>query len=487
MNLMHKLLPRFAHSTSQDQLNLISPCSRMRAAVVSCVRHTAITFMLCALCLVAPLLQADITKSDYRMGEDRQCFPDFHIGMPFREKLEEIRAEHWTPALAGLITYTGSGSQIAAVGSRKWESPLLANASDVDKWHIGSNGKAMTAALVAVLKDKYGTNGLDFDTTVQDVFPYPLYNVNWHFRYVTIGQLLSHKAGAPTDRQVTTFQHTLGYNTNLTPTQRRLDFSFSILRGDRFNADSKGSRYSNAGYAIVSAMLEHHYSQTFESLMINELFVPLQMFDSGFGVPVPTNSEPWGHRAEKGKPDLFPTTDTVSPYYAAAGNIHTTLQDYTRFLRLVMHGSEGSITLSSAMRKALLPADELESGYLNGWGYGYTETAAGNRSRIFSHDGSDGHWYFAARVYPDIGAATVAATNTVSYWHPKVVNYKGSAKIEQEKASDEGGFVVHGPAAVYDAIDMLYHHLTGCPTYPTNKLKLPGMGSTEGSGAFPSP
>lgn len=64
-----------------------------------------------------------------------------HVG----ELLESIRSKYNLPALAGAIFTTNGPVEMAAEGHRKrGTSPLV---TTNDKWHLGSDTKAMTATL----------------------------------------------------------------------------------------------------------------------------------------------------------------------------------------------------------------------------------------------------------------------------------------------------------------------------------------------------
>ena len=55
-------------------------------------------------------------------------------------------------------------------------------------------------------------------------------------------------------------------------------------------------RYSNYGYVIAGAALEHLTATSWEELMRVRLFGPLEMNECGFGPPDSSDaSQPWGH------------------------------------------------------------------------------------------------------------------------------------------------------------------------------------------------
>jgi D-alanyl-D-alanine carboxypeptidase len=64
-----------------------------------------------------------------------------------------------------------------------------------DKWHIGSNGKAFTAMLCAVLIDK---KKISWDSTIKDIISLSR-DSNEKYLNVTLKELLSHTGGFPAD------------------------------------------------------------------------------------------------------------------------------------------------------------------------------------------------------------------------------------------------------------------------------------------------
>src|SRR5262245_45560629 len=108
--------------------------------------------------------------------------------------LEPIRARHSVPGLAGAIVVGDTVTEIGAVGVRKAGSPERLTVND--RFHMGSCTKSMTATLIAMLVEQ---GRLSWTTTIADVFPDLRERMHPDFRSVTLEQLLSHRAGVPTD------------------------------------------------------------------------------------------------------------------------------------------------------------------------------------------------------------------------------------------------------------------------------------------------
>ena len=100
--------------------------------------------------------------------------------------------ETGAPAL-GAAAFTSSGRiDMAATGVRRLGENTAATSDD--RWHIGSNTKAMTAAVLGRLADKAQVT---LDTTLADAFPAA--NLHPDYQDVTLADLLSHTGGTPAD------------------------------------------------------------------------------------------------------------------------------------------------------------------------------------------------------------------------------------------------------------------------------------------------
>jgi CubicO group peptidase (beta-lactamase class C family) len=101
--------------------------------------------------------------------------------------LEETRKKYDLPAMAGgIVTETGLQA-MAAVGYRK--KGTLTVVTREDKWHLGSNTKAMVGTLAGILAEK---GGMKWETTVAEVFPELREDLHPAVRDVTLKQLLAH-------------------------------------------------------------------------------------------------------------------------------------------------------------------------------------------------------------------------------------------------------------------------------------------------------
>jgi len=154
--------------------------------------------------------------------------------------LETIRRETQVPGIAVAVIDRGGVVATAAVGQRRIDeaAPLLSS----DKFHLGSNTKAMTAFLMARLVDR---GFLRWDMTLAEAFPEWNASMAEPYRSVRLMDILRHRAGMPAVSPLG------GIDFAAPLVAQRLAFAKSVLH--RAPAATPGEKflYSNAGYRVV--------------------------------------------------------------------------------------------------------------------------------------------------------------------------------------------------------------------------------------------
>jgi CubicO group peptidase (beta-lactamase class C family) len=98
--------------------------------------------------------------------------------------------------LAAAVVQDGKVIASGAVGTRRVGTTIPVTIND--RFHLGSDTKAMTAMLAAMLVEE---NKLRWNSTVAEVFPELSTTMTPGLRKVTLEQLLSHTSGVPSDNQ----------------------------------------------------------------------------------------------------------------------------------------------------------------------------------------------------------------------------------------------------------------------------------------------
>ena len=165
-----------------------------------------------------------------------------------------------------------------AVGPRRAGAAIPVTIND--RFHLGSDTKAMTALLAAMLVEE---NKLRWDSTVAEVFPELSAIMTPGLRRVTLVQLLSHTSGIPSDNQAFA---------NLLIKSLRQDGNLDEMRYWLVRQWSKqplaakpGAKfaYANMNYIVAGAMLERVTGKTWEELITERIFKPLGLETAGLG------------------------------------------------------------------------------------------------------------------------------------------------------------------------------------------------------------
>ncbi len=251
---------------------------------------------------------------------------------PLDADLVPYLSRYGLPALAAAVAKQGKVVAAGVAGVRRVGTTIPVTLHD--RFHIGSDTKAMTALLGAMLVEE---GKLHWNTTVGEIYPELVSSMAPGTKDITLEQLLSHTSGIPGDKpehepllsfSVTDEAANLD-GMRLALVRRLLPQPLSAPPGTRFE-------YSNLGYTLAGAMMERVTGRTWEELIVARLFDPLQLGSAGFG---PQSSlgridAPLGHAAGKdGKLVAFlagPWGDNP-PIIGPAGTVHMSVLDFARW------------------------------------------------------------------------------------------------------------------------------------------------------------
>jgi len=317
---------------------------------------------------------------------------------------ESLLAETGSPGV-GVALYDGQVTDIAVAGERAKGSGV-AVAPD-DKWHMGSNGKALTALLIARLTEQ-GRIGRDdtLGATLGPVLP----ELHTGYADVTYDQLLAHRAGIRANPGLRDLLAYAGDRTD--PALDRREIVAKLLRQPPRSAPGTQFLYSNAGYMTAGVMLEDATGRTWRALMQDEVFTPMGLGSAGFGAPGTPEAvdQPRGHK--RGLMGLLPLrpvppgpgADNIAAL-GPAGTMHMSLDDHMRVLRA--HLARNTDVLSSdGWNRLHVPAPGVD--YVGGWLI---------HAGIHLHNGSNTMWFNTAAMDLNSGRAIIIAFNAAT---PKV-------------------------------------------------------------------
>lgn len=359
--------------------------------------------------------------------------------------LGEIIKAHEIPGMVAAIV-TGDGSiEIGCAGVRKQGDPQPITI--FDRMHIGSCTKSMTATMIATLVED-GT--ISFETTIGEVFNDPNGSMHEAWRDVTLHQLLSNRSGAPADLDKDDLWRRLWMHRG-DATSARMLLVEGVLKHPPDGPPGSKYLYSNAGFAIAGAMVEKVTGKSWEALMIDRLFKPLEMHSAGFGPPGDVRSgkidQPRGHHADGTAVEPSPAADNpvaIGP----AGTVHCSVIDWSRYIAMHLNGARGkdadpALPLKAATFRTLhTPAGDAEAAvaspaYALGWAVmqrpwaGADATSGG---RVLTHNGSNTMWFAVTWIAPDADFAVLVACNKGSDAAAKACDEAAAAMIKHQQA-----------------------------------------------------
>jgi CubicO group peptidase (beta-lactamase class C family) len=271
--------------------------------------------------------------------------------------LEPIRQKFAVPAMAAAVVTSAGIEFVGVVGVRKRGTEVPAGLTDL--WHLGSDTKAMTSALIARLVER---GQLKWDTTLAEVFPDLAPQMHADFQKVTLLQLLSHHAGLPPNLNLPKY---IGDDV----LALRLRAVREELAKRPQSSPGKTYKYSNLGYIIAGAVVEKVTGKSWEQLMRSEIFEPLQMKSAGFGgTGTPGKiDQPWPHTAN-GQPtaENGPDMDNL-PVMGPAGRVHCSIQDWAKFVQDQLRGARGEQALLKPDSYQKLHTPPFGGDYALGW------------------------------------------------------------------------------------------------------------------------
>jgi len=330
-------------------------------------------------------------------------FSNGEVGDGRLEKVvEHYKDKYNLPAMAVLTVDNNQIIEQASVGIKKvGENEQVA---DNDTWSIGSITKSMTATLTAVLIDK---NFLTWETTLLDVFPELEDQMHEQYKSTTMVELLSHTAGfAQDDDEV--WEDYVDSDDSLPEQRYSLTQDALIYPVENISGTFL---YSNVNYVVATSMLEKITGISYEELIQEYLFNPLNMPNSNV-TAYNQDTNIWGHKFIGGKYKPFhptvETTDNAKIVAPAGSRTFVTLDDMSEYLKTHLNAMQENTSFiqienSQKLYTKVVDADE-DLGYSLGW---FTEGTYG-----VQHSGSNDRWFAISFINAQTGYAYFVVINS---------------------------------------------------------------------------
>lgn len=316
------------------------------------------------------------------------CLMNTANGQILTKIADSIRIKSGIPEMSYAIIGPASILELHISGHHRIDDPNVKTQSDIrDFFHLGSNTKAITSFIAAILVEE---KKISWDTRFFEVFPTWLSMSNPAYEDITLQQLLSHRSGIPA--------YTEGSEFAILPVfdgekeQQRKEFVQHVLRSKPLGPAGESYHYSNAGYSLAAVMLEKISGKTWEALVTDVIGEQLGMRYK-FGWPnYNDTTQPYGHWIENNRikalaPDnpyklnlIQPGTDLCMP-----------ITDYAKFIQLHLNGLLGQDNELKADTYKFIHFGTKDHGM--GWSNGLAE-----EKTVSFHMGSAGTFYTYALI-----------------------------------------------------------------------------------------
>src|SRR4051794_13211792 len=253
--------------------------------------------------------------------------------------LEALQKKHRVPAMAAAVVTPDGIHSWSIVGVRKIGTRIPVE--EHDRWHLGSDTKAFTATLLAILAEK---GKIDFDVTMAKAFPALAKDMKADYRDVTLDQVLRHRAGLPSN-----LSNWWAISTTLPIRTQRTQAARRGLGMKPVSEPGKKYAYSNLGYVIAGAIAGKAMDEPWEKLVEAHVLKPLAIKEVGYGPPGTPGKidQPVLHDG-KGRPAEVNLKADNPPVMGPAGRLNMSLADWAKFIQEHLKGAKGKGKLLKA-------------------------------------------------------------------------------------------------------------------------------------------
>lgn len=322
----------------------------------------------------------------------------------FEKKLEEIRIKYDIPAIAAAVIRTDKIEKIAAVGIKKMGSKNKVNINH--KFHIGSCGKSFTGMIAQKLVDEKIIN---WQARPIDIFPELNKVIHQDLEEITFLDLLTHRAGIPGYSYWNEKEKIPKYTG--TESEKRIKTSFWQLK-QAPESELGIFKYSNMGYVIAASMMEKKTGKSWEELVEQYVFKPLNINSFGYGRPALNDKQqPWGHwmrfigktPQEPVAPDQYSLESVERP----AGDVHLSFLDFAKYAQFHLRGLQGK--LGNYSQSFFESIHTIRDEYSLGWSSSYR-----NGKKCSIHFGSEATFFAVMVVFHDVDLAIVIVATSAT-------------------------------------------------------------------------
>jgi CubicO group peptidase (beta-lactamase class C family) len=343
-------------------------------------------------------------------------------GSDLTATLEPVRRNYGLPALAAATVRAGQLKAAGACGVRALGSTVPVSLQD--RFHLGSDTKAMTALLCGMAVE---AGKLRWDSSLGEVLGTAVPGLNPKLAAVTLEQLLSHSAGIPSDTEEMKklYFSTDAFDYNLTPLRLRM---LNAWKGNApVSTPGTSFHYANFGYLIAGAMLEQATAMPWEELITRRIFEPLKLRTAGLGAQATPGrlDAPVGHNLNEdgsATPMYWGAAADLPPALGPAGTAHMSVLDFATWAAWNAGGARRAPALVTPATLARIQRGHIDTGripdakpgtpaegrYAMGWGIVKWPAM---KNPVLQHNGSNSLNLAKVLIDPVADLAVTVVTN----------------------------------------------------------------------------
>jgi len=270
---------------------------------------------------------------------------------------DSIRIKYKIPELAFAVISADTIFELQVLGIQRINTDFKANPDD--RFHIGSNTKAITSLIAALLVEQ---GQIKWNTKFFGLFPQLKQKSKKKYQNITLQDLLTFRGKLPA--YTYTFDNPTKDQIKGDDNEQRLQLAEYFISQKPMKKNSEGLTPSNVDYIIAGLMLEKASGKPYKQLVTS--FGNTEGISFNFDYPNLSDTlQPWGH--DRNLNPLPPFDNYKLNWLLSAGNINISLPDYIKFIQLQLKGLKGEtkILSSQTFEKLLYGLPVFSYGWFN--------------------------------------------------------------------------------------------------------------------------
>jgi len=319
-------------------------------------------------------------------------------GQTAMDLADSIRIKHKIPELAYAVVSADTIFEMQVLGVQRINTAFRAGPDD--KFHIGSNTKAITSFIAALLVQQ---GQVDWNTKFLALFPELRKESRKAYQNITLQDLLTFRGKLP--GYTYTFDRPTRDQITGDNAAQRLQLARYFLAQKPMRVEN-GLTPSNVDYILAGLMLEKVSKKPFRELVTD--FGKAQGIAFGFDYPNLSDTlQPWGHDMDL--TPLPPFDNYKLNWLLSAGNLNVSLADYIRFIQLQLRGlkEQSKILSPQTFEQLLYGLPTFSFGWFN-----KLDTTTGHH--VAYNEGNAGAFITQVQIIRETGRAFIIFTNSAT-------------------------------------------------------------------------